>query len=503
MKERKKIDRFFSEGFKDFEASPSPHLWDNIQKELEREKNGRKPIPLWIKYGGVAALLALFLSIGTWMFKSDRSLPDSITNENSVDSFEKVTKDNDALQVKSPEQKLATENNNSDQEKESNDLDENGNSHSSTSRQQSKNALVTSGNAENAILQPTTNSKTKDSQTPNGKLNGRENNTVAKTDTRLSDIIPNQKDKSFDNLEKEEGTQVDFPESQSQNVAVGQIPKSDTTDEKVASSNKKSLLDAVAEKKEQEKEDEEKDQNAPERRWNITPNVAPVYYGAMGSGSSIAPDFSDNPKSGDVNMSYGLQVSYAIGKRLSIRTGLNNVDLSYSTSNIVIATGPVARALPSVDYGSQQTVVTALNSASLNTNAPGNGFGEITLKSTGSEARLVQSINYYEVPLEVKYALIDSKFGFNLIGGVSTLFLGSNEVAVKSDNFSSVLGEANNLSNVSFSTNVGLGMDYKLSKSFIFNIEPMFKYQINPYSDSSVDFKPFYLGIYSGLSLKF
>ena len=202
-------------------------------------------------------------------------------------------------------------------------------------------------------------------------------------------------------------------------------------------------------------------------------------------------------------MSYGLQVSYAIGKRLSIRTGLNNVDLSYSTSNIVIATGPVARALPSVDYGSQQTVVTALNSASLNTNAPGNGFGEITLKSTGSEARLVQSINYYEVPLEVKYALIDSKFGFNLIGGVSTLFLGSNEVAVKSDNFSSVLGEANNLSNVSFSTNVGLGMDYKLSKSFIFNIEPMFKYQINPYSDSSVDFKPFYLGIYSGLSLKF
>ena len=52
----------------------------------------------------------------------------------------------------------------------------------------------------------------------------------------------------------------------------------------------------------------------------------------------------------------------------------------------------------------------------------------------------------------------------NLIGGVSTLFLGSNEVSVKAGDFKSTLGEANNLSTVSFSTNVGLGFDYKISK---------------------------------------
>ena len=90
-----------------------------------------------------------------------------------------------------------------------------------------------------------------------------------------------------------------------------------------------------------------------------------------------------------------------------------------------------------------------------------------------------------------------------LIGGVSTLFLGSNEVSVNAGDFESTLGEANNLSSVSFSTNVGLGVDYKLSKKFKFNIEPMFKYQLNPYSDSSVDFKPYYLGVYTGISYKF
>jgi hypothetical protein len=65
------------------------------------------------------------------------------------------------------------------------------------------------------------------------------------------------------------------------------------------------------------------------------------------------------------------------------------------------------------------------------------------------------------------------------------------------------LGEANNLTSVSFSTNVGLGFDYKLSKKFKFNIEPMFKYQLNPYTDSSINFKPYYLGVYTGLSYKF
>src|SRR5690606_24286126 len=155
------------------------------------------------------------------------------------------------------------------------------------------------------------------------------------------------------------------------------------------------------------------------------------------------------------------------------------------------------------DYGSKQVVVTALSRESLTNGVPSNSFGEITLKSAGGDARLIQNINYYEIPLELEYAIINTKFGVNLIGGVSTLFLGNNEISVKSENFSSALGEANNLSNVSFSTNVGLGLDYKLSQRFIFNMEPMFKYQINPYTDSSVNFKPYYLGVYSGFSFKF
>ena len=107
------------------------------------------------------------------------------------------------------------------------------------------------------------------------------------------------------------------------------------------------------------------------------------------------------------------------------------------------------------------------------------------------------------MPLELKYALVNNKIGVNLIGGFSTLLLNNNEVFVEAGDFNETLGKANNLSSLSFTTNIGLGLNYSFSQKLMINIEPMFKYQLNPYSDSSVDYKPYYVGVYSGLSFKF
>lgn len=269
--------------------------------------------------------------------------------------------------------------------------------------------------------------------------------------------------------------------------------------------NKKSILDAI---KEQEAIKSEEavvaTKNKLDRRWDVAPNFAPVYYNTLSSGSSIDESFSDNAQSGDVNFSYGVQVSYALSERLSVRSGVSNVDLSYATAGVELGTTPVSAALSSVNYEGKQTVLTAVDLGTIEAQSmSGGGFGEITPKATNGAAEIIQSISYYEVPLELKYSLLNRKFGVNVIGGLSTLFLGNNEVYVKAGDFESTLGEANNLTSVSFATNVGLGFDYKISKKFKFNIEPMFKYQLNPYTDSSVNFKPYYLGVYTGFSYKF
>jgi hypothetical protein len=89
-----------------------------------------------------------------------------------------------------------------------------------------------------------------------------------------------------------------------------------------------------------------------------------------------------------------------------------------------------------------------------------------------------------------------------IIGGFSTLFLNENQISVVSSGSEMEIGKANNLNNTHFSTNVGVGLKYNFFKSFQVNVEPMFKYQINTFTDSS-NFKPYFFGLYTGINYRF
>ncbi len=519
MKEKKNIDNIFNEGFKNFEATPSPRVWENIQAQLNKEKKDRKVIPLWIKLGGVAALIALLLSVGNWVYNpSDVGTP-SISDENVIKTEKKLQEKNSEIIKEANEMQVASEEKTLQNESTQN-LDNSADNSSKIkgeTESSNKGLINSSEKTDRTAIASNDSEKNNSKEKANSMNDFLEKNIstnnlkegVATSKNSSEKINSDKKGKEGkENLIKRDENLFD---AKKEGIVVNEKTTEDTaekslvkTETEVAqeSQNKKSIFDAIAEEKEDIDSEKTKKQK-PEHRWNVAPNVAPVYYSSLGNGSSIDPSFADNPQKGDVNMSYGVQVSYALNKRLSVRTGVNNVDLSYSTTGIEVGTGPVALALSSVDYGARQVVVTAADKGSFANATPSNGFGDITPKSTQGDARLIQNLNYYEVPVELKYAVINNKFGVNVIGGLSTLFLGNNEISVKADNFNTVLGDANNLSTVSFSTNVGLGLDYKLSKKFTFNIEPMFKYQLNPYTDSSVDFKPYYLGVYSGLSFKF
>lgn len=462
MKEKKDIENLFREKFKTLDREPSPRVWENIKKELQSEKK-RRIIPLWIKLGGVAALLTLFFTIGNSLLISPEERIEFetpiVTRENSEENKILYT---DGFQ-ESVKEKIVKEN--AFDEDDKTDL---------TPIQ--KDAVVSSraNLSEEAGIR--NNTVTVPSKTQEGIAKG---NPVSDTSYK-KDIV--------------ETNSISTPKEGQDS----QIVKTEKTADKVLSeketSEKPSLFDAIADN-EKLKEDAQTDE-AKKKRWMVSPNLAPVYYNSLSGGSSVDPDLALTHSQGDVNMSYGINVSYAVSNRLNIRAGIHSVDLSYSTSDIVLATGPASRGLNAVNYKGQETVLTAVRKDN-------NQLHGLNIKSESGDARLIQTINYVEIPLELSYTLIDSRFGLNVIGGVSTLFLGANDISVKSSDFSMELGPANNLSDLSFSTNIGLGMNYRLNRSFNFNIEPMFKYQLNPYSDSSVNFKPYYLGIYSGLSFKF
>ncbi|MBZ0327786.1 MAG: outer membrane beta-barrel protein [Altibacter sp.] len=513
MKEKKHIDQLFKDRFKNFEASPSPQVWEQIQAKLKEEKEDRKVIPLWWKLSGVAALLAILLTVGVTVFNpfdtnntittetEDKTIPDPThselqdnpLNNDYINETVVASEENDPSTKDASEAAAVTDVVNAEKEKDA--------ILKKSTAVKSAVAIETGTEKDVAASQKKAaidNLIKKDaSEGISTKKEAVAINTEAETTSEKNKTAVKKE------LGIEETTKVVTADTDTNRTKNGVDPKTEAEASKIEEESKKrSILDAINEKNEVEAIAKTSDK--PKDRWDVAPNFAPVYYNSLGEGSSIDPSFADNNKKGDVNFSYGVQVSYALSNRLKVRSGVSNVDLSYATSGLELGTAPVSAALKSIDYGGRQVVVTALDKGTFAAQSgEGNPFDNIMPKSTSGDVELIQNISYYEVPLELTYAVVNNKFGINLIGGFSTLFLGNNEVSVQAGDFNDTLGEANNLSSVSFTTNVGLGFDYKISKKFTFNIEPMFKYQLNPYTDSSVDFKPYYVGIYSGLSFKF
>jgi len=465
MKEKKHIDQLFKESFKNFEASPSPQVWENIQAKLKEEED-RKVIPLWIKLGGVAALLALLLTVGNSVFNP------SLNNDTPT-----ITEENTNIETQETENNIITNGN----EIEKVEI-------AAEDKIPNKDAVKNS--SDNKIKKETNISESEIAYENDTK------NISDKNENRSENIIKGSEDKTSNISEAVANVKT----VDNKNIP-SEIEKTDTEVAVSEEENKRSIYDAIEETNSEEAVAIVN--SKPDNRWEITPNVGPVYYNSLSEGSSIDPSFSDNPKSGDLNITYGVLVSYNLNSRFSVRSGLSNVNLSYSTTGIELGNGPVSVALKSVDYSKRGDVLIAVDSGTLADLNPEGEFGNVVPKSTSGEPSLNQNISYYEIPLELKYALLNNKFGVNLIGGFSTLLLDNNEVFVEAGDFNETLGEANNLSTMSFTTNIGLGLNYSFSKKLMFNIEPMFKYQLNPYTDSSVDFKPYYIGIYSGLSFKF
>lgn len=261
---------------------------------------------------------------------------------------------------------------------------------------------------------------------------------------------------------------------------------------------KKSLFEAIA-----EQEELEIAATTPKTKFEVSTHAAPIYYGNLGKGNFLDPRFNNNSSEGEITYSYGINLSYNLNEKLKIRSGVNKVNMSYNTGGVTYQTvAGVAGAAPlksvSLETG---TTVTKSAGDKMAGRQPTGG----TLRNPAgflTRGNLNQKMGFIEVPVELEYNLFARKFELNLIGGASTLFLDENQVSLHSSSISAE-GRANNINDVSFSTNIGFGLDYNLSKKFKLNLEPMLKYQLNTFESPSEDSKPFYLGVYSGFSYKF
>ncbi|SEP89912.1 hypothetical protein [Flavobacterium urocaniciphilum] len=236
-------------------------------------------------------------------------------------------------------------------------------------------------------------------------------------------------------------------------------------------------------------------------KWAVNSFISPVYFNSFSEGSPLSQEFASNSKTYNNTTSYGVGLSYQLSKKLAIKTGIGNLNLDYSTNDVLFYSSyedQTGKSDTNIERNRNGKYLVLQNQLEKTVN-----IEEEIIASGQNSGSLNQQIQYVEVPMELSYALLDKKFGIAVKGGMSTLFLTKNSVAIETDNRFMEIGKASNLNSVHFSSNLGLGFSYNFLKNFQANVEPTLKYQINTFNENAGNFKPYVIGINTGISYKF
>lgn len=238
------------------------------------------------------------------------------------------------------------------------------------------------------------------------------------------------------------------------------------------------------------------------KKWSISTVAAPVFSSSFNNNiSSLDTQMDENKKQVMFSTAYGVQVAYQISKRFSIQSGIQKVDFAYRTNDINVNPDDTFSRLSNIKYADDDEItINPVENSKVAKTAASN------VNKSGLEKDidfLTQLYGYIEIPLEAKYRLkVDRDMGINIIGGFSTLLLNKNEIYLGDSEFTNKIGEASNLNSLNFSGNVGLEFEYKVFKNVNFNVVPMFKIQTQTLNNLN-SFKPYSVGLYSGLNLRF
>ena len=552
MKDNKNIERLFQEKFKDFEALPPQDSWDIIASRLNEKKKKKRILPIWFQFSGIAASLFIIGSL-IWNFSGESNTTEVPNSNNTIVNTEDSKGNSNNSNITSPnneaivydsqsnEENLDKKSNNSINQYNEKSIDEKLVKSKLKNNSSRRNGLVSNGKLQNDIdassnqkgFKKGKNNFKKQSSSVTNSEKALVANTEKNKAKRKSKSKSNKNNSAFENLfddnnvvdnSREDKTSINketigayFENITSNTTTItnnDSITKQTNNSDVVVSneiitqdstlvaevSKETNLLEELLKEKEAGKNEDEKEEKR--SKWAISTNASPVYFNSLAQGSSIDQQFDSNSKNYATTLSLGIAGSYAINNKLSLKTGVNNINISYNTNDVLFDArmNNVENNIPTISRNPEASNMVFSSKVGNVETLSGDVENVIIENNVGA---LQQNISYIEVPLELSYKLLDKKFGIEVIGGMSTLFLNQNNISLVANGIEMEVGRANNLNNIHFSSNVGLGFKYNFWKSFNANFQPMFKYQINTFSENSGNFKPYFIGLYTGISFSF
>ncbi len=477
------IDIIFKDKLQNHEVTPDPALWAKISEKLPQKEKKKKAVLWWFLPLGIAASFLLFLFLQTPEKVSVEDYNGFVFEEDPEEECTPINLEVTAVlglpklgDEKESTKESVSKKNATKAKKERAVY---------TTRQKNIATAETVNNPFNALQKAITNSKSQE--------------------TTIKQEIKNQETKS---------TIKDLKSLPKEVLTI--IAEADT----LPKINENLIINNITGVQNDEKDEGESVKNL-KRKWSIQPQIAPLVYNSISGNSSIEASFQNNVASTNAGISYGVKIAYQASSKWQIRSGISTANVAVFTNQITDQSlfkggvssiqfedfeNELSQPQPQAEPRPQsEEVVNELSSPIVvedSEQQPTNSDVESPTANI-TEGILQQQINYIEIPVEFTYQILNKRFGATFIGGVSTFILNqnNNEIFFEESGNKRLIGSSNNLNSTSFSGNVGVGLNYKITDKIKINIEPTIKIQFNAF-DKSTDFNPYIFGVYSGIILK-
>jgi hypothetical protein len=488
MKENNQLDELFRSKLGDFEQEPPSYVWGRIREKQMGQK--RRQLFVYLKVAGVAAAILLAFLFGWQLQQGQKDLSPVLTEK---------TQENQTKEKASPNvQKVQTDSGRIPEERTL--VHEQNNPGLASSSEKSKAEENNFRNTKNESFvadKPANNNKG-----ASGSQEQLQENRKQKTEPfqllRLLDIRLNE---AFNSKQLVENKRKEV--SSPNNIELA-----------LMNENAKLLAHNRMDKK--------------SGGWEVGAMLTPGYSVNQSSQSQeYASNMAVPGSKEDLQMGGGILVEYKTAKRWSVQSGVYYNKLGQTSSNQALNSLDGPQSSPVVGEGFTRADAAFFNtsvevkSGELLLNTPtgvvaiNNLPKSATLSSgfeslTGNDGILLnqtefeQNFEYIEIPLIVRYQLIDADFDLQLMGGFSTSVLVANNAYAKDLAGSERIGETRDMNTFNYGTNIGFGVGYGITNKISIRVEPQFKYFLGSLSNNSnINFKPYTIGVYTGLTYEF
>ena len=498
MKDSNKLDELFRSRLDDFEVEPPSYVWSRIQEKQQGRKR-RKAFLFW-RAAGVAASVLLAFLLGWQLHQSQKELIPVLADKPiQTESPSNAVEGGELNEAGQPDKINITDVQKEGQIQARTDS-ANRPINQSKSKQNNRNPGRQQGETVNPIFASENNASDSHKQFEQRSEENRKQNNDQFQLLRLLNI---ELDRRFDNEQL-----ADVGSRQPKSFGLSVVEQS------VVNENAKLMANNRI------------DQKA--GVWQVGAMLTPGYNIDQSSQSmQYASNMAFPDHKEDVQLGGGLSVEYKTGKRWSIQSGVYYSKLDQSSSNQAYHSSDMLYSSPApVDQNSiggteffNTAVAVRSGELSMNTAA-----GVIAIENLPSNAKLSngfetlaandgilltrtefeQNFEYIEIPLILRYQLIDDTFDLQLLGGFNTSILVANNAYAIAQSGREHIGSTRDMNSFNYSTSIGFGLGYGLSKKISIRVEPQLKYFLGSLnSNSEVNFKTYTIGVSTGLSYQF